>query len=141
MKSRLAEGIRLFFAVLALWCAICPNMSGQAPAPPQPIIEILSPKDGAVFKVHSIVNITVQGADIASFGHVIRIFDGTTLLDSVVLDPLQPKRDTFVPFNLTFPSHHVRPGTHVLTATIDDTSSDPVTITVKTKRGGHHSLR
>ena len=119
-----------------------PTAFAQAqPVLPESEIRISSPTDGAVFKVHTSINIDLEGADIPNLGHVIRIFDGATLLHSVVLDPLPPKRDTLVPLNVTFAWRHVRPGQHVLTATIDNASSDPVTITVKTKRGGHRSLR
>jgi hypothetical protein len=128
--------------VMLLTVEACSSAFAQAqPVLPASEIRISSPADGAVFKAPANIPVQIEGADVPNIGHVIRLFDGTRLVHSVVLDPLVPKRDTLVPFNLDFPWRHVRPGHHVLIATIDNTSSDPVNVVVKTRRASHHSLR
>jgi len=90
------------------------------------------------FKAPAEVLIAVDGVDNPSYGHVIRIFAGSTLLHAVVLDPLIPIMTIPNQFHFTFDWSKVPAGQYVLTASIDDVVSQPVKIEVKAKRRRSH---
>ena len=102
-------------------------------------IRIVAPNDGTVFKTRADILVKVEGIDVPNVGHVIRLYEGQTLLRALVLDPLIPIRTTPVDFSFSFDWTDVRAGRYVLTATIDDISSTPVTVIVKKakKMRGH----
>jgi hypothetical protein len=100
-------------------------------------IRIVSPANGAIFKAPANIVIMVNGYDNPSIGHVIRLYEGSTLLHVIVLDPLIPITTVPVEFNFDFNWDNVRAGHDVLTASIDDVVSEPVNITVKRKRTRH----
>ena len=103
-----------------------------------PEIHIVSPSDGATFIAPADILVTVAGSDVPNTGHIIKLFQGTTLISLVVLDPISPTATSPVPFKFDFPWNSVPAGHYTLTATIDTIASDPVHIVVRHGRPNHH---
>lgn len=109
--------------------------------PATPTISISSPHDGAVFNVSSNTVVEIEGGRVGNVGHIVRLFDGSALVQSVVLDAAPAKIATIVPFKFDLAWSHLTAGRHVLTATIDETASDPVNVVLKPRRHARHSSR
>src|ERR1700731_1411516 len=126
---RLTWALPILFEIAPL-----PHLQAQivdASAPSE--IRIVSPTDGTVFRARANITVEIQGTDVPNVGHVISLYENGTLLRALALDPLVPITLNPVPFKFDFDWNDVRAGRYVLTAKIDDISSDPVTVIVKRK--------
>lgn len=122
--------LSILFAV-----ALCQNAGAQvADGSTSSQIRIVSPVDGTVFKAPATISVQVEGSDVPNVGHVISLYENGTLLHALVLDPLIPITLNPVSFSFDFDWNDVRAGRYILTAKIDDVSSDPVTVVVKRRR-------
>ena len=102
MKPQIVSGLIWAFSIL-LAIGYAPFLAAQIEDPSTTMseIRITSPIDGTIFKAPATILVKVEGTDVPNVGHVLRLYEGNTVLRTLVLDPLIPIRTTPVEFNFS----------------------------------------
>jgi hypothetical protein len=113
------------------------NVRAQDAGEPFTGIRISSPDDNSKFKAPADIVVTIEGYDNPTKGHLIRLYEGDTVLYAVAIDPLAFAPVIPVHFQFDFDWNNAPPGHYVLTAMIDNVSSQPINVTVTRKHRRH----